>query len=178
MVTAMGAVNIGVNIGANIGAMAPPAWADDGILTVEVLKYVTPEFGVRLANLDKGTPPVDITGPADSERDMDGGQMSHFYAIRPGGRPATATAFYDVEQNGQLLGTFRVDMNLGQGGDPNNLEVTCNEQLAPVDCYAFENPFIVRVYPKDPARKGVTQSLAGGVTDPNSQPESAGWRQM
>jgi hypothetical protein len=45
-------------------------------------------------------------------------------------------------------------MNLGQGGDPNNLEVTCNEQLAPVDCYAFESPFIVRVYPKDPARNG------------------------
>lgn len=146
MVTTIGVVNI--------GATAPPAWADDGSLTVEVLKYVTPEFGVRLANLDKGTPPVDIKGPADSERDMDGGQMSHFYAIRPGGRPATATAFYDVEQNGQLLGTFRVDMNLGQGGDPNNLEVTCNEQLAPVDCYAFENPFIVRVYPKDPARNG------------------------
>ena len=136
----------------NVVAATPSAWADDGTLTVEVLKYVTPEFGVRLANLDKGTPPMDISGPPDNERDMDGGQVSHIYSIRPGGRPTTASAFYDVEQNGQPLGTFRVDMNLGQRGDPNNLEVTCDEQLAPVDCYAFENPFIVRVSAKDPSR--------------------------
>jgi hypothetical protein len=140
-----------------IDVIAPAASASaqpDGALTLEVLKYPTPEFGVRLAELDKGTPPNDmvITGPPDNERDMDGGQASHIYEITPRSQPTTASAVYDVEQNGRLLGTFRVDINLGRGGNPSNLEVTCNEQDSPIDCYAFENPFIVRVYPKDPAR--------------------------
>jgi len=85
---------------------------------------------------------------------MDGGQVSHSYQIKPGSQPTTASAIYDVEQNGQDLGTFRVDFKLGWGGDPNNLEVTCDEQLAPIDCYAWEDPFIVRIYPKDPSSNG------------------------
>jgi hypothetical protein len=138
-------------------AAAPSASAGpDGTLTLEVLKYPTPEFGVRLAELDRGTPPNDmnISGPPDNARDMDDGQASHIYEITPGSQPTTASAVYDVEQNGRLLGAFRVDMKLGWGGNPNNLEVTCDEQDSPIDCYSFENPFIVRVYPKDPARSG------------------------
>jgi hypothetical protein len=137
-----------------IAAAASASAEPDGTLTVEVLKYPTPVFGVRLADLVKGTPPndMDITGPPGNERDMDGVQATQIYQIKPRSQPTTATAFYDVEQNGRHLGTFRVDFNLGGGGDPNNLAVTCNEQDSPIDCYAFENPFIVRVYPKDPAR--------------------------
>jgi hypothetical protein len=147
LVTAMAVIDV---IAVPASALAEP----EGTLTLEVLKYPTPEFGVRLAELVKGTPPLDmdIAGPPENERDMDGGQASHIYEIRPRSQPTTASAIYDVEQNGRLLGTFRVDMKLGWGGNPNNLEVTCNEQDSPIDCYAFENPFIVRVYPKDPAR--------------------------
>jgi hypothetical protein len=144
MVTVMAVIDV---IAAAASASAEP----DGTLTLEVIKYPTPVFGVRLAELDKGIPPMDITGPSDNERDMDGGQASHFFEITPRSQPTTASAYYDVEQDGRALGTFRVDIKLGFGGNPNNLEVTCNEQLAPVDCWAFENPFIVRVYPKDPA---------------------------
>lgn len=140
IVTAMAVIDI---IAASASAPAEP----DGTLTVEALKYPTPAFGVRLAELIKGTPPndMDITGPPENERDMDGGQASHTYQTKPRSQPTTASAFYDIEQNGQDLGTFRVD-----GGSPNNLEVTCDEQDSPVDCYAFENPFIVRVYSKSP----------------------------
>ena len=70
---------------------------------------------------------MDIKGPPEDERDMDGGQVSHFCEITPVSQPTTASAFYDVERNGQLLGTFRVDIKLGSGGNPNNLQVTCNE---------------------------------------------------
>jgi hypothetical protein len=145
-VTGMAAIDV---IAAPASASAEP----DGTLAVQVLKYPTPVFGVRLAELVTGTPPndMDITGPPENERDMDGGQASHLFQIKPRGQPATASAFYDVEQNGQHLGTFRVDFNLGGGGDPNNLAVTCNEQDSPVDCWAFEDPFIVRVYSKNPA---------------------------
>ncbi len=99
-------------------------------------------FGVRLAELDKGTPPddTDNTGPPENERDMDGGQASHTYRITPRGQPTSASAVDAVEQDGRLLGTFRINFKLG-GGDPNNLEVTCDEQLSPVNRYAFENPF-------------------------------------
>jgi hypothetical protein len=136
-----------------IGAAASASAQPDGTLTVEVLKYPTPEFGVRLAELVRGTPPsdMDIAGPPESERDMDGGQASHIYQIKPRSQPTTASAFYEVEQNGRHLGTFRVDFKLGGGGDPNNLEVSCNEQDSPVDCWAFQSPFVVRVYPKNPA---------------------------
>ncbi len=44
-------------------------------------------------------------------------------------------------------------MKLGGGGDPDNLGVTCGEQLSPVDCYVFANPYLVRVYAKDPVTK-------------------------
>jgi hypothetical protein len=89
-----------------------------------------------LAELVKGTPPndMDITGPRENQRDMDGGQASHTFEIRPRSQPATASAFYDVEQHGQRLGTFRIDFNLGAGGDPNNLLVACNEQDSP-ECW-------------------------------------------
>jgi hypothetical protein len=152
----VGATAIAMALIVAIAAAASASAEPDGALTLEVLKYPTPEFGVRLAELDRGTAPneMGITGPPDNERDMDGGQTSHIYEITPGRQPTTASAVYDVEQNGRLLGAFRVDIKLGWGGNPNNLEVTCDEQDSPVDCYAFENPFIVRVYPKDPARNG------------------------
>ncbi|MBW0018194.1 MAG: hypothetical protein JO236_11710 [Mycobacterium sp.] len=148
-------VSAAVTVGPIAIAIATPAPADPaGALTVEVLKYVTPEFGVRLADLVNGAPPfdMDIKAPPDNERDMDGGQVSHFYVATPRSQPSTASAVYDVEQNGRLLGKFRIDLKLGWGGNPNNLEVSCDEQDSPIDCYAFEDPFIVRVYPKDPAR--------------------------
>lgn len=149
MVTAMAVIDV-------IAGAASASGEPVGTVTVEVVKYPTPEFGVRLSQVVKGTPPndMDITGPPDNERDMDGGQASQIYEITPRTQPTTASAVYDVEQDGRLLGAFRVDVNLGWGGDPNNLEVTCDEQDSPIDCYAFENPFIVRVYPKDPARNG------------------------
>jgi hypothetical protein len=139
-----------VAVGSVIAAPTSASAQPDGALTVEVVKYPTPVFGVRLAQLVKGTPPngMDITGPPENGRDMDGGQVSQIYQIRPGSQPATASAFYDVDQNGRHLGTFRVDFKLGEGGDPNSLEVSCNEQDSPVDCWAFGNPFIVRVYAK------------------------------
>ena len=93
---------------------------------------------------------MDIQGPPENERDMDGGQASQIYELTPSGQPTVASAYYDVEQDGRLVGTFRIDLKLGWGGNPNNLEVNCDEQDAPVDCYAFENPFIVRIYPKHP----------------------------
>ena len=133
-----------------IGGAAPALAQPDSALTVEVVKYPTPVFGVRLVQLVKGSPPngMDITGPPETGRDMGSGQVSQIYQIRPGSQPATASAFYDVDQNGRHLGTFRVDFKLGGGGDPNSLEVTCDEQDSPVDCWAFENPFIVRIYAK------------------------------
>ena len=106
-------------------AAAASASAEPGdTLTVEVVKFPTPAFGVRLAELDKGTPPndMDITGPPENERDMDGGQASHTYRITPRSQPTTTSAVYAVEQDGRLLGTFRINFNLGGGGDPNNLE--------------------------------------------------------
>lgn len=149
-------------VGATVTAMtaihvvATPASASadsDGTLTVQVVKYPTPAFGVQLVELVKGTPPndMDITGPAANERDLGGGQASHTYEIRPGRQPATAAAIYEVEQDGRHLGTFRIDFKLGPAGDSNSLSVTCNEQDSPVDCWAFENPFIVRIYAKTPA---------------------------
>ncbi|HTQ21124.1 hypothetical protein [Mycobacterium sp.] len=136
-------------------AVTAPASADPA-LTVEVVKYPTPVFGVRLADLVKGMVPndMDIVGPPENQRDMDGGQASHVYQIRPHNHSVTASAIYDVEQNGQRLGSFRVDLNLGGGGDPNTLQVTCNEQDSPVDCWAFENPYVVRIYAKSPANGG------------------------
>lgn len=147
------AIAIAMAAGGVIAASASASAEPDATLTVEVLKFPTPVFGVRLAELVKGTPPndMDITGPPENERDMDGGQASHFFQMKPRDQPTTASAFYDVEQSGQHLGTFRVDFKLGGGGNPNNLEVTCNEQDSPVDCWAFEDPFVVRVYSKNPA---------------------------
>ena len=82
IVIAMAAVGV---IAASASASAEP----DATLTVEVLKFPTPVFGVRLAELVKGTPPndMDITGPPENERDMDGGQASHFFQMKPR-RPA------------------------------------------------------------------------------------------
>ncbi len=133
-----------------IAGAASASVQPEGALTVEVVKYPTPVFGVRLVQLVKGTPPngMDITGPPETGRDMGSGQVSQIYEIGPAGQPATASAFYDVDQNGRHVGTFRVDFKLGGGGDPNSLEVTCDEQDSPVDCWAFENPFIVRMYAK------------------------------
>jgi hypothetical protein len=137
-------------------AIAPAASASAqpaGALTVEVVKYPTPVFDVRLADIVKGTPPndMDITGPPDSVRAMDGGQVSQIFEIRPRSQPTTASAVYEVQQDGRHLGTFRVEFQLSGGGDPNNLQVSCNEEDSPVNCWAFENPFVVRVYPKNPA---------------------------
>ena len=83
MVTAVAVIDV---IAAAASASAEP----DGTLTVEVLKFPTPVFGVRLAELVKGTPPndMDITGPPENEKDMDGGQASHFYQIKPRSQPA------------------------------------------------------------------------------------------
>lgn len=144
-VSALAAINV---IAAPSSASAQP----DGTLTVEVVKFPTPVFGVRLAELDKGATPndMDITGPPENQKDMDGGQASQTFEIRPRNRPSTASASYDVEQNGQHLGTFRVGFRLGSGGNPNNLEVTCDEQDSPVHCWAWQDPFIVRIYPKEP----------------------------
>jgi hypothetical protein len=104
MVIAMAVIDV---IAAAASASAEPG----DTLTVEVVKFPTPVFGVRLAELDKGTPPsdMDITGPAENERDMDGGQASHIYRITPRSQPTTASAVYAVEQDGQLLGTFRIN---------------------------------------------------------------------
>jgi hypothetical protein len=145
MVVAMPAIHV---VAAAASASAEP----DGTLAVQVLKYPTPVFGVRLAELVKGTPPndMDITGPPANETETDRGQASHIYAIRPRNQPTTA-AGYEVDQNGDHLGTFRIDFKLGSGGDPNSLEVTCKEQDSPVDCWAFEIPFIVCIYSKTPA---------------------------
>ncbi len=82
---------------------------------------------------------------------MGEGEASHIYEMTPRSQPTTASAYYDVEQDGRLLGRFRIDMKLGWAGNPDTLEVSCDEQDAPIDCYAFENPFVVDVYPKDPA---------------------------
>lgn len=146
MITAMAVINI---VAAVPSARAEPV----DTVSVEVVKYPTPEFAVRLAEIVKGSPPndMDIKGPPDSGRDMDGGQVSHVYALTPRSQRASAALHYDVEQNGRLLGTFRVDLKLGWEGNPDNVQVNCDEQDAPVDCYAFENPYIVRVYPKNPA---------------------------
>ena len=57
---------------------------------------------------------------------------------------------YAVDQDGRPLGTFRLNMRLGAGSDPNSLDVSCDEDLAPVDCWVFTDPFLVRVYAKDP----------------------------
>jgi hypothetical protein len=81
---------------------------------------------------------------------MDGGPASQTFAIRPRNQPTAASAIYDVEQNGQRLGTFRVGFRLGSGGNPQNLEATCDEQDSPVHCWAWQDPFIVRIYPKEP----------------------------
>lgn len=139
-----------VVVSSAIAVAASASAQPEGALTVEVVKYPTPVFGVRLVQLVKGSPPngMDITGPPETGRDMGSGQVSQIYQIGPAGQPATASAFYDVDQNGRHVGTFRVDFKLGGGGDPNSLEVTCDEQDSPVDCGAFENPFIVRIYAK------------------------------
>lgn len=144
-VSALAAINV---IVAPSSASAQP----DGALAVEVVKFPTPVFGVRLAELDKGAPPndMDITGPPENQTDMDGGQASQTFAIRPSNQPTAASAIYDVEQNGQHVGTFRVGFRLGSGGSPNNLEVTCDEQDSPVHCWAWQDPFIVRICPKEP----------------------------
>jgi len=146
MVCAMVAAMAVIAVIAAASASAEP----DGTVSVEVIKWPTPVFGVRFAELVKGTPPLDITGPSENGGDMGGGdKASQIYQINTRGQPTTASAFYDVNlPDGGLLGTFRIDMTLGWAGDPNTLYVTCDEQLAPVDCYAFENPFVVNVYPK------------------------------
>ena len=62
VVTAMAVINV-------IAAAAPASAQPDGMLTVEVVKYGTPVFGVRLAELVKGTPRnhMDITGPPETK---------------------------------------------------------------------------------------------------------------
>lgn len=137
----------------NVIAVPSPASAQpDVTLSIEVAKYPTPVFGCGWRNSTKGRLPITWTSrvlPKIKET-WDGGQASQTFEIRPRNRPATASAVYDVEQDGRHLGTFRVDFRLGSGDNPNDLEVTCDEQDSPVHCWAWQDPFIVRIYPKEP----------------------------